>query len=247
VGLIRAKVLTPGMTQTELAKRAGISQGAVSNLLKAYEESTPALRGLFAEGTDARTIVELQSAFAGLPEKDQAGLADRLRGASQQEAQGIRTLVEQGFHPAVAVGSAMSRKHGTRAEGTKGAGSAGGGETGSKETEIAGDGKQLKALAEYTGAPLRSVKVLAEQAIGVAAGAEVLTLACAYVGHGGSERNALKTGAWLAEDRKSAGLLKTQLHLEHKARQLIAGTRDARVREILTGFFFGYRSHGTAR
>jgi ParB/RepB/Spo0J family partition protein len=50
VGLIRWKESNAGITQVKLAKDTGVSQGTISNLLAAYEASTPALRGLFASG-----------------------------------------------------------------------------------------------------------------------------------------------------------------------------------------------------
>jgi ParB family chromosome partitioning protein len=63
VVLIRWKESNPGITQIKLAEDASVSQGTVSNLLAAYEASTPALRGLFASGMAPRAVIELQDTF----------------------------------------------------------------------------------------------------------------------------------------------------------------------------------------
>ncbi|MEJ2607648.1 MAG: ParB/RepB/Spo0J family partition protein [Anaerolineales bacterium] len=57
----------------QLAKKTGVSLSSVSNLLKAYRESPPALRKLFAEGMESRAVVELQSVFGKYGEAELTG------------------------------------------------------------------------------------------------------------------------------------------------------------------------------
>ena len=146
LGLLTLAENTGGRTlssyERALAKHLGTSQGMVSNLLAAYGGSTPALRGLFAEGMDARAVVELQATFARLSDNEQVAPAGQLRSASQQTVRSVKELIEAGVAPqaaAVAVGAGRSSKN--------------------RDGRAALDGAdQLRALAEQTGAPLSTVR-----------------------------------------------------------------------------------------
>jgi hypothetical protein len=197
----------------------------VSNLLAAYEGSTPALRGLFAEGMDPRAVVELQETFLKLGEKEQVRLAEELRGASTQTVRGVKELVKSGVKPraaAAAVGGSGARI--TQGEGT--------------------DDDQLRAMAELTGIPLRSVKNLAGKARDMSAGLEALRLGCVYVARGGTDRNPLSAASELATNSKVNRLVFNRLQLDRKARALIKATQDDRAQEFLTIVFFGGGADG---
>jgi ParB family chromosome partitioning protein len=233
VGLTRLKEQRPELTQVELAKLAGISQSTVSNLLRAYGESTPALRGLFAEGMDARAVVEVQPTFAGLPEREQAELGERLRGASRRDVRGAQSLIGQGVKPQAAVVTTMGTTRGK--------------ETAEERPEPPGGEAQLKALAEETGAPLRSVKGLAEKAAGIGAGREALRLACVYTARGGKDKNAIRTAASLGSNGKVARLVTQQLQWERRVRTLVDQAEDDRAQRFLATVFFGGGRDGTSR
>ena len=228
IALTKLKQERPSLTQVVLAEKMGVSQGTVSNLLAAYQGSTPALRGLFAEGMDARAVVELQETFAGLEEKEQVKLAEELSGASQQTVRGVKDLVRSGVRPRSAAAAVGAR-----------------GRTAAARDVL--DGNQLRALAEHTRVPLQSVKNLAGKARAMGAGLEALRLACVYLAHGGSERNPLGTAAEVATDGKADRLVVSRLQLDRKARALIETTHGAQAREFLTTVFFGGAADGRPR
>lgn len=223
VALVRLKEDRPELTQTALAKQLGVSQGRISNLLAAYEGSSPALRGLFAEGMDARAVVELQGTFKKLDEKGQVELAEQLRSASQEKVRSLNELVEAGVKP-VAAAAALGTTHP--------------GKAGEKGAVLEGE-EQLRALAEQTGASLQAVKSLAARARKAGAGLDALRLACAYVARGGTERDPIGVACRLAEDRQSIRLVERKLELERKAQACIAGMEDERQRAFMTAIVFG--------
>lgn len=233
VSLTRLKEQRPQLTQVELAKSAGISQGTVSNLLRAYGGSTPALRGLFADGMDARAVVELQPTFSDLPEREQAELAERMRGASRMDVRGAQSLIGRGVKPQAAVATTMATTRGK--------------ETEEERPAAPADNAQLKALAEQTGAPLGSVKGLAEKAAGIGAGREALRLACVYTARGGKDKNAIRTAALLGSNSKVARLVSQQLEWERRAKALVAQAKDDRAQKFLATVFFGGGRDGTSR
>lgn len=233
VGLTRLKEERPELTQVGLAKSVGISQSTVSNLLRAYGESTPALRGLFADGMDARAVVELQSTFHAMPEREQAELAKRLRGASRRDVRGARSLIGQGVKPHAAAATTIGTARGEK--------------TADERPGPPGGEAELKALAEQTGAPMRSVRGLAVKAAGIGAGWHALRLACVYTARGGTNRNAIQTAASLSPVAKVGRLLTQQLQWECSARALVDQTEEDRAKEFLATVFFGGGTDGNPR
>ena len=223
VALVKLKEDRPELTQTALAKHLGTSQGTISNLLAAYEASTPALRGLFAEGMDARAVVELQGAFGKLNEKEQVVLAEQLRSASQQTVRNVKGLIEAGVKPRAAA-AAVGTSPTSRSQG---------------QTPTLDEKEQLRALGEQTGATLRSVKTLAGKARQLGAGLDALRLACAYVARGGTDRDPIGIARELAEDGKVNRLVIGRLQLDRKARAFVATIADDRQRAYLTTIVFG--------
>ena len=101
------------------------------------------------------------------------------------------------------------------------------------------EGERLKALAEQTGAPLRSVKALAGQAGKAGAGLEAVRLACVYVARGGGGQNILETAQALAEDSKVNQLVMSRLQIDRRARRLIDGMEDEGRKAFASTVFFG--------
>jgi len=223
VTLLKLREARPELTQTALAKHLGTSQGTISNLLAAYEGSTPALRGLFAEGMDARAVVELQATFAGLGEREQVELAERLRCASQQTVRNVKALVEAGVEPQAAAAAVAASPGGKRQGG---------------RPKLA-EGDELQALAQQTGASLRSVKSLAGKAHKVGAGRDALRLACVYLARGGTESDPIGLACGLAQDGKIIRLVTSRLQTDRKARALIGKTAGKPEQAFLTTVFFG--------
>ena len=223
VALVKLKEDRPELTQTALAKHLGTSQGTISNLLAAYEGSTPALRGLFAEGMDARAVVELQGAFGNLNEPGQVELAEQLRSASQQTVRNVKGLIEAGVEPQAAA-AAVGTSPTSRSQG---------------QTPTLDEEEQLRALGEQTGATLRSVKTLAGKARQLGAGLDALRLACAYVARGGTDQDPIGIARKLAEDGKVNRLVIGRLQLDRKARAFVATIGDERQRAYLTTIVFG--------
>jgi ParB/RepB/Spo0J family partition protein len=223
VALTRLKEDRPELTQTALAKHLGTSQGTISNLLAAYEASTPALRGLFAEGMDARAVVEMQETFAKLSEKEQIELAEQLRSASHQTVRNVKELIEAGVEPqaaATAIGTSQTKRVHER------------------KPEL-DERDQLRGLAEQTGASLRSVRILAGKARKLGVGLDAVRLACVYLARGGADRNPIGTASGLAENAKVNRLVTNRLQIDRKARALIAGAGDEEKQAFLTTVFFG--------
>lgn len=225
IGLVRWKEINPETTQVDLAEETGVSQGTVSNLLAAYEESTPALRGLFASGMAPRAVIELQKVFARSPEEEQVELAQQLDGATKREVQYIKELLDQGVSPETAVdtiGTSRSKSKESLAH--------------QKPLE---DEDQLRALAEVTGASIRSVKSLARKASLQGSSLEALQLACLYVARGGKGRDPMSIASKLAKNGKINKLVAQSLKLDRKAREVIKKTGDKEGAIFLDTVFFG--------
>jgi ParB/RepB/Spo0J family partition protein len=228
VALQRLKEARPELTQTALAEKIGTSQSTISNLLAAYNGSTPALRGLFAEGMDARAVVEMQDTFEALNEKEQVELARQLKNTSQQKVRHVKELINAGIEPsaaAVAVGTSPARKKAN-------------GKTVPYEDE------QLRALSEQTGASMRSVKSLAGKARKLGAGLDAVRLACVYIAHGGKQRNPIDTAIDLSDDGRVNRLMSKRLQVDRKAHVLMEGIDDKKKKAFIDIVFFG-GGHGT--
>lgn len=92
----------PDRSLRTLARETGLSPSTVSNLLRAYRESTPHLRSLFAAGMDARAVVELGPRFHSLSESRQAELARTLQGRSRAAVRALLADRDQAPSPETA-------------------------------------------------------------------------------------------------------------------------------------------------
>lgn len=97
-----------GSSARALAKETGLHYTHVTELIRTYSESPPALRGLSATGVSVRGIVELQPVFGDIFEGKQARLAGKLEGISKREAKGIGQMVDGGASPLATAISGMA-------------------------------------------------------------------------------------------------------------------------------------------
>ncbi len=224
----------------QLAKKTGISLSSVSNLLKAYRESPPALRKLFAEGMESRAVVELQSVFGKFNEAEQVELARKLRGLSKRQVLAIKDLSEREIPINAALETIIQPQmppdvpdNGRRIARLQ------------KETLDClqpYDG-QVEAIAELTSAPLEVVKGIFSTAKKNQAGTDAVFLACAFVGRGGTTHNALKNAEKLAQNQKASKLVRKFLILLNQAKDLINRSDEDSLKKFLRIIFWGGINH----
>jgi ParB family chromosome partitioning protein len=212
LSIIELKKRGAGSSARELAKKTGFHYTHVADLIKAYSESPPALRGLFATGVSARATVELQPVFGGLPEEKQARLAERLEGITKRKAMQIGKLVGKGASAQVAVNSVMTEaKKSSSAKREKK-------EAGIPDPE---DDSEFRRIAGYTGAKLGDVRRLAKKARAKRASLDALKFACAYRGNGGRAKDPLALAIEASKNKRIAGIVKRQLELRERAQRLM--------------------------
>jgi ParB family chromosome partitioning protein len=224
------------VTVRDLSKMTGINFGSVSDLINAYKGSPPVLRGLFAEGAGARTIVELQKVFEKLDEKEQKEIAKQLQGVSTRKAEKIRRMVEEGLSPFHAVETVMGeggkpvvdrRKKGKIRD------------KASMEHLLTDDQGQIEALAAYTGANVSQVKRLVAKANKNSASVEEITIACAYRARGGRANNDLELASKVTNLPRMAKLVKRQLDHASRSKKIIETIEDEKLRMFVSTIVYG--------
>jgi hypothetical protein len=181
-----------------LGQRTGIPYQTVSTLLRAYQESPPVLRGMFAQGLAPGAVLELVPLFEATPESKRQEMAKAMRGLTRRQAQGIRALVERGASPQAAIQAALGAEVSQRVSTIRSPESVPPPENADNLIRTdrkppttlpsANDGKTIKKISGYTGASSAKIKRLIEQANLAYVGKEILVLACAYAGNRGDER-----------------------------------------------------------
>jgi ParB/RepB/Spo0J family partition protein len=224
------------LSYRQLAEKTGISLSSVSNLLKAYRHSPPALRKLFAEGMESRAVVELQSVFKEFDQAGQVAFARQLHGLSKRQVLAIKDLIARSIPAEVALETvtgpqilkAASRNKKGRA-------------VPKKETPTASqpDEGKFEAVADLTGASTLTVNSVFSRARKNQSGMETVILACAFIGRGGTPRNALKKAEVLAQNQKASKLVRRYLVLLNKAKKFIDQLDDDSQQEFLQTIFFG--------
>jgi hypothetical protein len=220
----------------QLAKKTGVSLSSVSNLLKAYRESPPALRMLFAGGMESRAIVELQSVFKIFDETKQIEAAEKLRGLSKRNVLAIKDLVDQSISFDIALETIVGQqplvvnpKYRTQSSNTN-----------MDQTEsLPYNESQIKAIADLTGASQKAIKGVISKTAKDQTGMDAAFLACAYLGRGGNPRDALKTAELLTQNQKAFKLVHRYLVLLNKAKKVIDRLDDGCQQEYLQTIFFG--------
>jgi len=213
LSIVELKKRGAGSSARELAKKTGLHFTHVADLIRAYSESPPALRGLFATGVSARATVELQPVFAGLPEEKQARLAEKLEGITKSKAMQISKMVEEGTIPMVAANSVMADAKEKKASAKRQMQ-----EVGIPDPE---DDSEFRRIAGYTGAKLDEVRRLAKEARAKKASLDALKFACAYRGNGGRANNPISLAIQASQNKRISRILKRQLDLREQAQRLM--------------------------
>ena len=220
----------------QLAKKTGISLSSVSNLLKAYRDSPPALRMLFAEGMESRAVVVLQSIFTKFDESKQVDIAAKLRGLSKRQVLAIKDLIDQSISFDKALETILGSQIPTVNSENKPRNSI----PKMDLTETSPfDESQIKAIADLTGASQKAIKSVISKAEKDRSGMDAIFLACAYLGRGGAPRDALANANVLAQNAKASKLVRRYLVLQNKAKKLIDRLDDGCQQEYLQTIFFG--------
>ncbi len=220
----------------QLAKKTGISLSSVSNLLKAYRHSPPALRKLFAEGMESRAVVELQSVFKEFDQAGQLAFARQLHGLSKRQVLAIKDLIARNLPADAALETVLGPKTPVHASTSKKHRP-----TPDKESSTTSqpDEGQIEAIADLTGASFRTVKDVYTKARKNRSGMDTVLLACAFIGRGGTPRNALKKAEFIAQNHKACKLVHRYLVLLDKAKKFIDRLDDGSQQEYLQTIFFG--------
>lgn len=225
-----------GLSFRQLAKKTGISLSSVSNLLKAYRLSPPALRKLFAEGMESRAVVELQSIFKQIDQAGQLLFAKQLHGLSKRQVLAIKDLIARNLPVDAALETVLGPKTPVHTSTNKKLST-----TPKKEssTTSQSDEGQIEAIANLAGASVQTAKTVFSRARKNQSGMDAVLLACTFIGRGGTPRNALKKAEVLAQNRKAIKLVRRYLILLDKARKIIHGCDDGAQQEYLQTIFFG--------
>ena len=219
------------VTVRELSMLTGIHFSSIADLLKAYRDSPPALRGLFAEGAGARTVVVLRKVFAKLDEQEHKKFAQHVTGISTRDAEKVQRMVEDGIDPFQAVkallgeGKKQSRKAKADSE--------------AKGNLDVGNTGQVEALALYTGANTAQVKRIAMKGQELGASLEEITIACAYRGNGGTSNNDLEMAKGVAKTPRLTKLIKRQLDHASRSRKAIETIEDQKLRKYVSTILNG--------
>ncbi|MEJ2606618.1 MAG: ParB/RepB/Spo0J family partition protein [Anaerolineales bacterium] len=245
----RAIALTQIQEQSEehlsirnLAKKTGISASLVSNLFKAYHDSPPALRRLFAEGMAPRSVVELQSLFTNYDESEQLALANKLRGLSRQQVLSIKELVDHEIHIHTAIDTVLGSQDAPEEEPESKNWEDKEPSTQSHTSDtntLPKDDDQLNAIAALTGASQKAVKGVISKAENEHISMDAVFLACAFIGRGGSARNALKNASELSNNQKTSVLVRRYLNLMIKAQKMLEEIENDSQKAFLNTIFYG--------
>ncbi len=235
----------PDLSVRALGHQTGIPFQTVSTLLRAYQESPPALRGMFAEGLAPGAVLELNPIFVATAESEHPSMAKAMRGLTRQQAQAIRAMVECGTAPQDAIhtvrqpeaGQHASHAHPTapleKPEGLR--------DTPAQLTPLPSlsDRKVIKDIADLTGAPKAKVKRLIELARNARVGLDVLIYACLYGGSREEEGEVLQLAKLTRQDSRTRRLMDRYLRLRESARKQIKAIDDPRMVKFVNRVILG--------
>jgi ParB/RepB/Spo0J family partition protein len=248
LALAKLKEAHPDLSVRVLVQRTGIPFQTVSTLLRAYQESPPVLRGMFAEGLAPSAVLELKPVFESTPEGERQDLAKALKGLTRRQAQGIRVLVDRGAAPHEAIRSALGAELSQRVSPIRPPEPVPGLEihevassTTNPPTPLPSDDDQkaIEQISGYTGASRAKIKRLIEQARLAYIGKEVLIFACAYAGNRGNERDAVQLAKLVCQDSELSSLLGRFLNLKKQAKKQILSLDDQKKVEFVNTVVFG--------
>lgn len=248
LAIARLKDAHPDLSVRALGQKTGIPFQTVSTLLRAYSDSPPALRGMFAKGLSAGAVLELNPVFASTAERKHASMARDLQGSTRRQAQRIRTLVEGGAAPQDAIRSALAAEvrqnvspsqppePGSERDRSKAARS-----TPKHLTPLpsVSDREAIEEICEFTGASKAKVKRLIELAGYANVRREVLIFACAYNCSRNEEGEALQFAKAAYQDPGTRMLIHRFLRLRVRARKQIQAVGDPRIGKFTNKVIFG--------
>ena len=238
----------PDLSVRALGQQTGIPFQTVSTLLRAYQESPPALRGMFAEGLAPGAVLELNPIFASTAESEHPSMAKAMQGLTRRQAQGIRDLVECGTAPQDAIQTVRqpeAGQHASRARPTEPLVSPenhkGARDTPAQLTPLPSltDRKAIEDITDLTGAPKAKIKRLIELARNAHVGLDVLTYACLYGGSRGEEGEAVQIAKLAYQDPRMRLLIGRYLRLRESARKQIKAIDDSRKVKFVNRIILG--------
>jgi ParB/RepB/Spo0J family partition protein len=248
LALVRLKETYPSFSTRDLERETGIPFQSVSTLIRAYQESPPTLRKMFAEGLAPGAVLQLKPVFETIPESERKRLAKALQGLSRRQAQGIRVLVDRGATPYDAIKILLGSEANQRLSPIRSPTSASIGEKQENKTvkrksptplPAIGDKTYVNKLAEFTGASKAKVNRLLEQAIGENESKEVLVLACAYAANRGEEETAIQYAKLVYEDYELYKLLNRYLTLKRRVRRQVQELQNQTKVDFTNRIVFG--------
>ena len=101
------------------------------------------------------------------------------------------------------------------------------------------DDDQLNAIAALTGASQKAVKGVISKAENEHISMDAVFLACAFIGRGGSARNALKNASELSNNQKTSVLVRRYLNLMIKAQKMLEEIENDSQKAFLNTIFYG--------
>ena len=238
----------PDLSVRALGQQTGIPFQTVSTLLRAYQESPPALRGMFAEGLAPGAVLELNPIFASTVESEHPSMAKAMHGLTRRQAQAIRAMVECGTTPQDAIQTVRQPEAGQQAshdrptehlvspenhEGVR--------DTPAQLTPLPSlsDRKAIDDITDLTGAPKAKIKRLIELARNAHVGLDVLTYACLYGGSREEEGETLQLAKLTRQDSRTRRLMDRYLRLRESARKQIKAIDDPRNFKFVNRVIFG--------
>jgi ParB/RepB/Spo0J family partition protein len=237
LALARLKEAHPDLSVRSLGQRTGIPFQTVSTLLRAYQESPPALRGMFAAGLAPGAVLDLNPIFASTAESEHPLMAKTMQGLTRRQAQGVRNLVVSGASPQDAIQTVRkpeADQHASHARPTEPLISPenheGVRDTPAQFTPLPSlsDRKVIEDITDLTGASKVKVKRLIELARNAHVGLDVLTYACLYGGSREEEGDALQLAKLIRQDSRTRRLIDRYLRLRGNARKQIKAIDDPR-------------------
>jgi ParB/RepB/Spo0J family partition protein len=248
LALSRLKVAHPDLSVRALGQQTGIPFQTVSTLLRAYQESPPALRGMFAAGLAPGAVLDLNPIFASTTESEHPSLAKTMQGLTRRQAQGVRDLVVSGASPQDAIQTVRqpeASQHASHALPTEPLGSPenqeGARDTPAQLTPLPSlsDRKVIEDITDLTGASKVKIKRLIELARNARVGLDVLTYACLYGGSREEEGEVLQLAKLARQDSRTRRLMDRYLRLRGNARKQIKAIDDPRKVKFVSKVILG--------
>jgi ParB/RepB/Spo0J family partition protein len=248
LALSSLKEAYPDLSVRALGQRTGIPFQTVSTLLRAYTQSPPALRGMFAEGLAPGSVLELNNVFEATPESEHASLAGSLKGLTRRQAQAIRSMVGSGMVPAEAVQTVLDPELPQRTLDKQA-------EDSLKRSEIdentietypphtplpsVNDREIVEAIADATGASSAKVKRLVELARLAHVDLDVLTFTCLYPCGRDEEGEAIQLAKLTHQDPRTKALVNRYFRLRKGTQRQLETVDDTRKVKFVSKIIMG--------